>query len=343
MSHKVLHTYQLRGQTGHNARGRRSMLLGTLRGAQKGVWVSFHRRPGIGDHTRYWNDDNTCLKYDDFQNNLVYETGLELSHFSSKKTKPQSIQKRIQKSLIQKLYHQGGKQYEGDLEDVEINQAAKDHEGKRKRAITESSKPQDQRANKKIQRAEADPDSLLGLFRHNAQTVSETTANLRKLLMEEWSNALPLEVLRESLEESHSQGSSNACETSPYRKWLERGGPCAHEGNQGNGDDECDQRDQQEEHNGDGEESDEEEGGEPWEGISDNQQTFAYERDSLDSEQAADTRDGITAREAVYTLQREPSSSPLHTISERLRVLTKLKIGAELGLLGLHHKNNEHP
>ena len=157
--------------------------------------------------------------------------------------------------------------------------------------------------------------------------------------MEEWSNALPLEVLRESLEEAHSQGLSNACEISRYRKWLERGGPCAHEGNQGNGDDECDQGDQQEEPNGDGEESDEE-GGEPWEGISDNQQTFTYERDSPDSEQAANTRVGITAREAVYPLQRELSSS--HTVSERLRVLMQFEISAELGLLGLPN-NNGHP
>ena len=49
----------------------------------------------MGDHTRSWNDDNTSIRYDDFQNKLVYEKGLELSLFSSKKkTKPQSIQKK---------------------------------------------------------------------------------------------------------------------------------------------------------------------------------------------------------------------------------------------------------
>lgn len=38
-------------------------------------------------------------------------------------------------------------------------------------------------------------------------------------MVEEWTNALPLEVLYESLQEAHSQGRSNDCEASPYRKW----------------------------------------------------------------------------------------------------------------------------
>ena len=40
-------------------------------------------------------------------------------------------------------------------------------------------------------------------------------------MVEEWANALPLEMLHESLQEARSQGLSNACEASPYRKWLE--------------------------------------------------------------------------------------------------------------------------
>ena len=91
----------------------------------------------MGDHTRYWNEDNTSLKYDDFQNNLVYRKGLELSLFGSKrKTKPQSIQKKYQNSLIRKIYYQGGIQYEGNLADVETIHAAKDQASKRKGLVT---------------------------------------------------------------------------------------------------------------------------------------------------------------------------------------------------------------
>ena len=64
-------------------------------------------------------------------------------------------------------------------------------------------------------------------------------------------------MLRELLEEAHPQGFSNACETSPYRKWLEWGGPCAREGNQGDSEDEFDQEDQQVENNDNSEDSDE--------------------------------------------------------------------------------------
>ena len=70
---KVPHTYQLGDQAGNNAPGRKSMLIGTLGRTQKGVWVSFDKRPSIGDHTRYWNDNNTGTKYNDFNTNLVYE------------------------------------------------------------------------------------------------------------------------------------------------------------------------------------------------------------------------------------------------------------------------------
>ena len=92
LTRAILHMYQLRDQAGNNAPGRKSMLIGTLGRTQKGVWVSFDKRPFIGDHIPYWNDNNTSTKYNDFNINLMYEKGLELSLFSSKKkTKPQSI------------------------------------------------------------------------------------------------------------------------------------------------------------------------------------------------------------------------------------------------------------
>ena len=332
---------------GNSAPGRKSMLLGTLGDTQKGIWVSFDRRPGMGDHTRYWNDDNTSSRYDDFHNDLQYEKGLELSLFSSKKrTGPQSIQKRNQKSLIQKIYHQGGRQYDGDLKDVEENHAAKDKNSKRKRAMIESTTPNDKGTNKKTRRAEPNSDSLLGLFRQNAQALSSTPDNLEKirsLMEEEWTNALPLEVLHKSLQEAHSQGLTNACEASPYRKWLERGGPCRVKEYHGNGDDEDDQEDQhgngddeddqEEQHeigdddddqedqhqedNDDSEDTDEKEGKEAWEGISDEQTVSA---------------------QGIIDAEDDKQDSP--SDSERLGVLTAFKFDVELGLIGLHGRNN---
>ena len=366
MTRKVLHTYQLRDQAGNNAPRRKSMLLGTFRGTKKGIWVSFDKRPGMGDHTRYWNDDNTSSKYDDFQKSLVYEEGLELSLFSAKKkTKPQSIQKRNQKALIQRIYHQGGKQYEGDLKDVETNHSVKDQDGKRKRAVKRSSMSKDKETNKRPRRAEPNPDSLLDLFRHNAQALSVTPDNLmkiRSLMVGEWANALSLELLHESLQEAHSQGLSNACEASPYRKWLEQGGPCRVQENHGNGDEEDDRDDQREENdedhqddqheenneghqhdqhkesNEDGENTDEEEGEEAWEGISDEwtvstPSDIDAEDDNPDSQPSAST--GASGSEE--SVQRKHSSP---SDSERLGVLTKFKINAELGLVGLHGRNN---
>ena len=378
VTRKVLHTYQLRDQTGNSAPGRKSMLLGTLGRTQKGVWVSFDKRPGMGDHTRYWNDDNTSLKYDDFHNNLVYEKGLELSLFSSKKkTKPQSIQKKNQKGLIQKIYHQGGKQYEGDLKDVETNHAAKDQDSKRRRAVTELRVSKDKETKKRTRRAEPKPDSLLELFRHNAQALAVTPDNLmkiRSLMVGEWANALSLEVLHESLQEAHSQGLSNACEASPYRKWLEQGGPCRVQENHGNGDEEDNRDDQREENDEDhqddqheendedyqddqreendedhqdnqneesnenGENTDEEEGEEAWEGIFDERTVSTpgdidAEGDNPDSQPPASTR----ASGSEESVQRKHSSP---ADSERLGVLTGFKIDVELGLVGLHGRNN---
>ncbi len=354
MTRKVLHTYQLRDQAGNSAPDRRSMLIGTLGRAQKGIWVSFDKRLGMGDHTRYWNDDNTSSKYDQFHNDLQYEKGLELSLFSSrKKTKPQSIQKRNQKSLIQKIYHQEGRQYDGDLKDVEENHAAKDQESKRKRAITESTTSNAKGMNKKTRRAEPNSDSLLGLFRENAQALSSTPDNLKKIhsrMVEEWANALPLEVLHESLQEAHTQGLSNACEASQYRKWLEQGGPCRVQENLRNGDEENDRDDQREENdedhqddqqegsNKDGENTDEEEGEEAWEGISD-ERTISTpgdidaEDDNPDSQPPAST--GASGSEE--SVQRKHSSP---SDSERLGVLTGFKFDVELGLIGLHGRNN---
>ena len=341
----------------------------------------------MGDHTRYWNDDDTRLKYDDFQSNLIYEKGLELSLFGSKRVaKQQSVQKKNQKSLIQRIYHQGGKQYEGDLEEVKTNSMIKSQEGKRTRTL-----------NKETTTAGPDPNSLLDLFRQNAQMVSETPANLQKirsLMVEEWTNALveewtknlPLEVLHKSLQEAHAQGISNACEAGPYRQWLERGGPCGSGESNEQEDDECDQGDEQEESNSDGEDSykegntdeegstdeeenigeegntdeeentneeaneeantDEEDSEEAWEGISNEQAISAQdgmdvEGDSPHSEQTANTQVGgseptmTPARDSLRVLEGETE-----TISQRLRVLTEFKVGAELGLLGLHRRSN---
>ena len=126
---------------------------------------------------------------------------------------------------------------------------------------------------------------------------------------------------------------------------MEQGGPCRIKENDGNGDDEEDQDDQHEESIDDGESTNEEEDEEAWEGISDAQTVSAQgyivaEGDGLDPQQADSTRAGgsgprlTTARESVEAKHSSPSDS------ERLGVLTAFKIDVELGLVGLHGRNN---
>ena len=231
---------------------------------------------------------------------------------------------------------------------MEKNHAAKDQESKRKRAVADSSTSKDEETNKRRRRAEPKPNSLLELFRYNPQALPETPDNLKKirsLMVEEWANALPLEVLQESLQEAHSQGLSNACEASPYRKWLEQGGPCRVKEIDGNGDDQDDQDDQHEKSIDDGVSNNEEEDEEAWEGISDEQTVSAQdntdaESDNPDSQQAAISPAGsseptlTTARESIEAKHSSPSAS------ERLGVLTGFKFDVELVLVGLHGRNN---
>ncbi len=71
--------------------------------------------------------------YVNFDNDLVYSKGLELSRFSSKKSsKPEHQLRKKQKALIKLIYDQGGKQYEGDLEIVEAKKTVEHNTGKRK-------------------------------------------------------------------------------------------------------------------------------------------------------------------------------------------------------------------
>ena len=142
----VIHTYTLRDQSGTNAPGRKSMLLGTTRTSKRSIWVSFDKRPQ-GDHTRYWSEDNKAVKYSDFNNHLVYTSGLELSRFTSKrkptskrKTTSQLAKKKNQKSLIQRVYNQGGKQYRGDLEAIEEDDEARRQQRKKKKSRHPTSK-----------------------------------------------------------------------------------------------------------------------------------------------------------------------------------------------------------
>ena len=239
---------------------------------------------------------------------------------------------------------------------METDQAAKDQSSKRKRAVAESSTSKDKETNKRTRRAEPSPDSLLELFRHNAQALSETPDNLKKirsLIVEEWANALPLEMLHESLQEAHSQGLSNACEASPYRKWLEQGGPCRIKENDGNGNDEDDQADegdqgdQHEESIDDGEDLDEEEeeDEEAWEGISDEETVSAQDKiesegDDLNSQEAASTRAGVPEPSLTTARDSAPGEHSSPSDSERLGVLTAFKFDVELGLIGLHGRDN---
>lgn len=77
----------------------------------------------MGNHTRYWNDDNSNTTSKNFDNDLVYSDGLELSQFSSKKiTRAHQNQKKNQRRLIKKVYDQEGRQYKGDQEEGGIKE-----------------------------------------------------------------------------------------------------------------------------------------------------------------------------------------------------------------------------
>ena len=70
-----------------------------------------------------------------------FAQGLELSQFSSKKkANRQKPHQDKQKLLIRQVYHQGGVQYEGDLENVEALQAAKDEAATQRRKISKATK-----------------------------------------------------------------------------------------------------------------------------------------------------------------------------------------------------------
>ena len=111
---------------------------------------------------------------------------------------------------------------------------------------------------------------------------------------------------------------------------MERGGPCRvteypeigddeddQEDQHGIGDDEDDQEDPHEEGNDDSEITDEEEGEEAWEGISDEHTVSAQD---------------------IINAEGDRPNSP--SDSERLGVLTGCKFDVELGLIGLHGRNN---
>ncbi len=213
--------------------------------SKKSIWVSFDKRPQ-GDHTRYWGEDNTALRYTDFDKQLVYASGLELSRFTSKrKTKSQLVKKKNQRSLVQRVYHQGGKQYRGDLEAIKKESAAKSQQGKEKK----SQKP----TSRKAKTTKYPVDKRVHLFHTNALQLAATNDTAKKVhadMVDEWADeAPPLEIVLSSLQEAHELELADAFETSAYKKWT---------ANAGGDDDDDDDSEDEEEDQGEEKESSEE-------------------------------------------------------------------------------------
>ncbi len=165
--------------------------------------------------------------YGNFVNNLVYSKGLELSRFSPKKSsKPQHQLRKKQRALINLIYDQGGKQYEGDLEIVEAKKTVEHDTGKRKLDAVKAGKSKNTTP-RKTRKLNPEPDSLLDSFQHKAQEIPLTVDTVQKLhdmMAEEWQNAPPIQVIKNSLEEARRLDDPNAFEANSYMKWLATSG-----------------------------------------------------------------------------------------------------------------------
>ena len=138
-SRAVIERYSMRDQATSTGSHRRSMLIGKLHDGQ-GLWVSFDKR-GDSYHPRYWNDASKSQSLVNLKGKVNFAKGLELSQFSSKKrANRQKPHQDKQKLLIRQVYHQGGVLHEGDLENVEALQAAKDEAATQRRKILNAAK-----------------------------------------------------------------------------------------------------------------------------------------------------------------------------------------------------------
>ena len=201
------------------------MMIGKL--PHTSIWVSCDPRSANGPSTRYWDDDSNGITYASFDNDLEYSEALELSRFSSKKrSKPKKVQKEKQKALIKMIYYQGGKQYKRDIETVEGQKTATIDTGKRKRDTAKADKSKNTTPRKAI-KVNPTSDSLLELFQHKAQEIPITLGNVSKLhrmMMDEWQNTPPTDVIKDSLEEARRLKEPNALESGSYQKWLATSG-----------------------------------------------------------------------------------------------------------------------
>ena len=239
----------------------------------QGFWVSFDRR-GESDHPRYWNDDGKLMNSSALKDKINYAEGLELSRFSAmKKTRAHKPQREKQRLLIRMIYHQEGVQYEGDLENIEAIQAAKNQKqgSKRKKAKLDSGKMKNTTP-RKTQKTKRDSDLILQQFRKDASNLPATPQFAKRLraIMEKHlpDGPPPTAVIHAALQEAHAGDKDDACKTRPYMRWAldrdERFTASGHgddEDSEGDGeDDEGEEEDQgEEEDEGEEEESEHEE------------------------------------------------------------------------------------
>ena len=220
----VLHRYQLKDHSTSHASNRKSMRIGTLINGGQSYWVSFDKR-GDGDQARYWNDAGDLLSHRNEKGNIEYAEGLQLSRFGTlKAAKKQTPQWKKQKLLINKIYHQDGVQFEGDLEIIEAVQAVKDEKqgSNRKKSKLSSGKTKNTTP-RKTQKTAHDSDTILDQFRVNASALPATFQFAKKLqaIMRKQMGVTPPErVLLAALEEAHKEGNEDASRTRPWIKWT---------------------------------------------------------------------------------------------------------------------------
>ena len=258
-SRPVLHEYTMKDQSTANALGRRSMRIGKLMDSGQNFWVSYDKREK-GDYPKYWNDDGKAMSSTALKGKIEYAKGLELSHFSAmKKTKANVPQNEKRKQLINKIYRQEGRLYEGDYAEIEAAQAAKhaSSTGTRKKAGKATSK-----TTKVTKTPEDDSSSLLEKLYTDASSLPATEECVKRLQTAIWERTpkavLPTTVLLQALGEAHATGKRNATSCIAYMRWqISRAESSAVPPE--DGEDESSEEDEEEEEVEDDEEEDDDE------------------------------------------------------------------------------------
>lgn len=220
---------------------RQSMCIEPLEDGGRACWVSFDKRAG-SHYPKYWDDEGGSLTENELEGKITYAKGLELSNFKAKKkTTKQKPQMEKQKLLIRKVYLQGGMLYEGDYDEVEALQAAKDEQQIRQRqqAKVDSGKSKNTTP-KNAQKTTKDTASIVQSFHNDACSLSDTPKFARKLyrlLKQQLPNTPPPPtVLHKALTEAHAKSKTDATRSPSYRDWmLEQGKRKARSGNGGDG------------------------------------------------------------------------------------------------------------